>query len=179
MIIGIGGIDHIGATQIQAAMIRSIHDLKCQRIILDIASGEGNIHRGILIGDYRLILGDRDVVDRAYLYRYRRRVKSPISVANGIVKTVASVEIWIRGVDDVSVRVYRRGTVGGIAQRARRQGIVIHIGIVGQNVDSYRCVLIGCSSVVIGYRGIVDRIDCNRHCRRIGTTLAVVHFVSE
>ena len=163
MIIGIRGIDHIDTTQIQAAMIRSIHDRKCQWISLDIAGGQGDIQRDIFIGHYRLVAGLRGVVNRGNVYGYGRRIGSAVSVKNSIDEAVGTVIVSVRLIGNRSIGIDGDGAVSRVADLSHTEGITVGVAIVGQNIDGNRGILIGSCEIVIGDRGIIDRVHRHGH----------------
>ena len=79
----------------------------------------------------------------------------PLPVGDVVGEGVGPVEVGVGGVGDGSVPVVDDGAVGRVGYAGDREGVAVDVGVVGQDGDGDRGVLIGGVGVVVGDRWVV------------------------
>ena len=87
-----------------------------------------------------------------------------------------------RGKGNRTRRCVDRGSTmnrNGINRNAGNIQVEINIDIVASYIDNYRAVFCGNAQIILGYRIIIDGIDCNGHLGGITQAACVAHAVNE
>ena len=133
-----------------------------ERITVDVAViGQGRYDdRGVLVGACRIVSGDRWIIFRSDSDVDGSRVRSAVSITDGVIKGVAAVVVPIRRVGQTAITV-----VGDRSARALREGIdaeriTVRVTIIVQDGDRNGRIFQGCCAVVVGGWIRVRCVEC-------------------
>src|SRR5205085_2586624 len=104
--------------------------------------------RRVLVGGGRVVAGDRRVVDRADGDPHGGGRKAAVAVADGVGERIAAVVVRGGGVGQRAVGIPGDGAVGALGHGGDRQGVAVHVGVVGEHVDGGGGVLVGGGYVI-------------------------------
>jgi uncharacterized protein YlxP (DUF503 family) len=124
---------------------------------------------------------DRCIIDRIDGQADRRGVgRGGLAVADSVGEAVRTGEVGIRCVGHRPVDVQHGAAVHRCGQRDNGQRVVLHVGVVGHEVQNNRRVFRRVRAIVDSDRRIIDRIDGQADRRGVGRGgLAVADAVGE
>ena len=151
----------------------------------DIAATREACHRGRelkgVCGGIHQCLGSEPFIQIGADGHRHRAGRGPRSAIGNLVgKAVFTDEILWRGIGDRPVRVDLRGAPLDAAGGGRhRQCVAVNVGIVVQNRNGDRRILVGPADVGRGRGIVVHCIDVQRHRGLVGAAIAVIDRVGE
>ena len=168
----------------QRAVRRRIHDDRCQGIVVDVGVVDqharcGDGQRRLFAGAVAVVGRHRRVVDRHHRHADRARRRAAVTIYDRIGERVGAVVVRRWGIRHRAIGIDRRGAVSGCADRADRQTVTVHIGVIRAHGNRHGRIFV-CGRGVCDCDGcVVDRGDHDGHGRGVGVVCPVGDLVGE
>ena len=116
-------------------------------------------HRRVLVRVGTVVIGQRIIVHWRDRHGHFGCVCAAVAIADLVGDRVVAVIVRIRRVGQCAVGIHRHRAVQRCGRADHFQRVALGVGVIAQNIDGDRCVLVGAGCVIIGNGANIVRQD--------------------